>query len=196
MQNPSWNQLLTVKNIFIAIVALNILSAFSTTQLGGTFQETAKPVVSTVPPVTKAPLAGPPLIAHMVPGDTLVPNTEPTVDARRLDTGKPPAQAKPRHQKTSSNPPSVSWMMLLSIGAMALYARYLAVQMAQNAIVHAVDSVKKIAGALTSLRGGVRPPSKPAQSAVPRSAQAPPKVLAAQPRKSTVVRASRWPFAA
>ncbi len=70
MQNPSWNQLLTVKNIFIAIVALNILSAFSTTQLGGTFQETAKPVVSTVPPVTKAPSAGPPLIAHMVPGDS------------------------------------------------------------------------------------------------------------------------------
>jgi hypothetical protein len=196
MQYLSWNQLLTVKNIFIAIVALNILSAVSTTQLGGTFQETAKPVVSTVPPVTKAPSAGPPLIAHMVPGEALAPITEPTVDARRLDNGKPPAQAKPRRQKTSSNPPSVSWMMLLSIGAMALYARYLAVQMAQNAIVHAVDSVKHIAGALTSLRAGVRPPSKPAQAAQPRSAQAPPKVQAAQPRKSTVVRASRWPFAA
>jgi hypothetical protein len=196
MQNPSWKQLLTIKNIFIAIVALNILSAFSTTQLGGTFQEAAKPIARTVPPVTKVPSAGPPLIAHMVPGEALAPIPEPPVDARRLDTGKPPAQDKPRRQKTSSNPPSVNWMMLLSIGAMALYARYLAVQMAQNAIVHAVGSVKQIYNVLAGLSAGPRTPARPVYAARPPSAQAAPKVQAAQPRKSTVVRASRWPFAA
>ena len=87
--------------------------------------------------------------------------------------------------------------MLLSIGAMALYARYLAARMAQNAIEHAVGSVKQIYNVLAGLSAGPRTPAKPVHAAAdPPAAQAAPKVQAAQPRKSTVVRPSRWPFAA
>ena len=196
MRNSNFSQHLTVKNIFIAFVALNILSAMTTSRISGTFHEAAKPIARTVPPTSGAPAVGPPLIAHMVPGEAVALTTEPPVEARRPDTAKPPAQAKPRRQKNSSNPPSVSWMMLLSIGAMALYARYLAARMAQNAIEHAVGSVKQIYNVLAGLSAGPRTPAKPVHAARPPSAQAAPKVQAAQPRKSTVVRPSRWPFAA
>jgi hypothetical protein len=189
-------QHLTVKNIFIAIVALNIFSTVSTTQLGGTFQDTAKPIVRTVPPIAKAPSAGPPLIAHMVPDEAVAPATEPAVAPLRPPMAKPPTEAKPHPRKVSGNSPSVSWMMLLTIGAMALYARYLAARMAQNAVEHAVGSVKQIYGALAGLSARPRAPAKPVHAARPPPTQAPPKVKAAQPRKSTVVRASRWPFAA
>ena len=63
MRNSNLSQHLTVKNIFIAFVALNILSAMTTSRFGGTFHEAAKPIARTVPPTVGAPAAGPPLIA-------------------------------------------------------------------------------------------------------------------------------------
>lgn len=194
MRKTNLSQYLTLKNIFLAIVALNILSAMTTSRFSGTFHEAARPMARTVPSPVKAPAAGPPLIAHIVPGEAVALTTEPPIEARRLDTAKPAAQAKPRRQKSS--PPGINWLMLVAMGAMALYARYLAVRMAQNAVAHAVDSIKQIAGALRALGAGGRAPAKPSHAARPPATQAPSKAQAAQPRKSTVVRPSRWPFAA
>ncbi|MBY0227028.1 MAG: hypothetical protein K2Q28_14585 [Hyphomicrobium sp.] len=194
MRKTNLSQYLTLRNIFLAIVALNILSAMTTSRLSGKFHEAAKPMVRTVPSTANAPAAGPPLIAHIVPGEAVDLTAGPPVESRRPDTAKPSAQAKPRRQK--SNPPGVNWLMLVAMGAMALYARYLAARMAQNAVVHAVDSIKQIAGALRAFGAGGRAPAKPAHAAPPPSTQALHKMQAAKPRKSTVVRASRWPFAA
>lgn len=194
MRKTNFSQHLTVKNIFIAVIALNILSAMTTSRFSGTFHEAAKPMVRTMPPTAKVPAAGPPLIAHIVPGEAVDLTAGPPVELRRPNTAKPSAQAKPRRQK--SNSPGVNWLMLVAIGAMALYARYLAARMAQNAVVHAVDSIKQIAGALRALSAGGRAPAKPSHAARPPSTQAPHKMQAAKPRKSTVVRPSRWPFAA
>ncbi len=117
MQNFNFTQHLTIKNIFIAIVALNILSAMSTTRLGGTFHETARPSARTLPQAAKVPATDPALIAHMVPGEALPAQAEvPAVRPRPV--WQKPVQAKPQPQRvTPSSPPSVSWIMLLSIGA-------------------------------------------------------------------------------
>jgi hypothetical protein len=158
--------------------------------------------------------ADPALIAHMFPGEALLPADLPPADAERLpppadaapprhETVKPLAKPAPAKKPRVSDPPGVNWPMLLSIGAMALYARYLAAKMAQTAISQAVDSVKQIAGALGTLGAAVRAPTAktaPARAPIlPKAPAAPAQKTASatvRPRSSTVVRASRWPFAA
>jgi hypothetical protein len=159
---------------------------------------------------TGAGSVDPALIAHLFPGEALLPADVAPVAA---EPPSPPAAAAPPHDEMAkltpakkprvSNPPGVNWLMLLAIGGMALYARYLAFQMAQTAISQAVDSVKQIAVALGTLGAGVRAPTA---KTAPARAPIPPKAPAAQvkktasatvrPRSCTVVRASRWPFAA
>lgn len=199
---------LTVKNIFIAIVALNILSAFPLGSIGGTFHETSKEPrrVITKQAVTPASLDQN-TVAHMVPGETLPEGFERPAKAPPPGWKSSSEQVKPKPQRTSNSPPGVNWIMLLSIAAMALYARYLAAQMAQNAVVGAVESIKHIAGALKKLGGGGGAASKqsatkqsPAKQgaftllSVPNKPAPQPKPYAAPARKNTVVRASRWPL--
>jgi hypothetical protein len=191
-------QHLTVKNIFIAIVALNIFSAVSTSRIGGTFEHTSKAPVSTEIGGPKAPVADPGLIAHMMPGEHLPAQAEPSSEPKQPAWKKvaPPPSKTVSKPKTSDSP-TVRWPMLLALCAMALFARYLAIKMAQTAVVNAIDSVKQIAGALNKLGSRAGAPAKPVQSARLPLAQPPPRnVKGASPRKSTVVRASRWPFAA
>jgi hypothetical protein len=194
MSKTKLSQYLTMKNIILAIVALNILSAMTTSRFSGTFHEAAKPIAGTVPSTANAPAAGPPLIAHIVPGEAVDLTTGSPVEARRRDATKPSVQAKPHRQK--SNSPSIDWLMLLAIGAMALYARYLAARMAQTAVEHAVGSVKQIYNVLAGLSAGPRTPAKSSHAVGPPLTQAPPRVRPNQSRKNTVVRPSRWPFAA
>jgi hypothetical protein len=223
---------LTFKNVVLAFVALNILSSFSsftTSQMvGGTFEHVARssppvvrhhgglksfeavsPEIARPAPAAKSEPAptDPALIAHMFPGEALLPAEMPPA---RTETPDPPAAAAPTLDETAkplakpatakkprvSDPPGVKWLMLLMIGAMALYARYVAARMAQNAVWHAVESIKHIASALGSSSNGLRMPSKPAPVARQPAAQPKPKLHPASSRKSTVVRASRWPFAA
>ncbi len=199
MTSTQLKQHLTVKNIFIAIVALNVLSAMTVGPSGGTFQHVSKAPVSTPREAPGAAVADPGMAAHLMPGEAQPPHAAMSERPAPPAWTKPAPQAKPaaRSKPASSDPPGVNWIMLLSIGAMALYARYLAARMAQNAVEHAVGSVKQIFGALAGLSAGPRVPAKPVHAARQPSTPAPPKAkVAQQPRKSTVVRASRWPFAA
>jgi hypothetical protein len=220
---------LTFKNVVLAFVALNIVSTFTTSQMvGGTFEHVARssppavrhngglktfegvsPEIARPAPAAKPAPAptDPALIAHMFPGEALLPGDVPLARAEspdpptvtvspRDETGKPLDKPAPAKKPRVSDPPGVKWLMFLMIGAMALYARYVAARMAQNAVWHAVESIKHIASALGSLSTGDRGPPKPAQVARQPAAQPKPKVHPAPSRKSTVVRASRWPFAA
>lgn len=188
-------QHMTVKNVFIAIVALNIFHAVSTTQIGGTFQESSKPIVRNAPKVDKAPVAEPGLVAHMLPGEALPPPSDRT---------SAPAQAvrtKPQSQTTTAagDPPRVGWIMLLFVGAMALYVRYLMQKAMWNAAAQIGDFVKQAASAASRLKSRTTDlaakPSPLAQTSRP-SPSAPRTAQPVTPRKNTVVRASRWPFAA
>jgi len=59
MTSSEIKQHLTVKNVFLAIVALNIFSAVSLSPIGGTFEEMGKPVVRPMQQPPAAPSANP-----------------------------------------------------------------------------------------------------------------------------------------
>lgn len=88
--------------------------------------------------------------------------------------------------------------MLLSVGAMALYVRYLINKAVQSAAGQVFNVAKQVAGSLAGGKAAAPPTGSPKATAPkPRPATKPPVPHPkTQSRKTTVVRPSRWPFAA
>jgi hypothetical protein len=198
-------QHLTIKNVFLAIVALNLLSAASTIHLGGTFKEAAPPVAKIVPPSVASPASDPGMIAHMVPGDAPPARAElPAVHQKRA-MDLPTTKVRPQPVRVApSKVPGTEWMFFLIAAAMALYVRYLMGKAVVHASGQVLEIARRAANALTGVAAGK--PSATASTFAKTAAMSPPAPVLQQktsmppktqrPRTATVVRPSRWPFAA
>ncbi len=200
MPTFQFTQHLTVRNIFIAIVALNMLSALSAGPFGGTFHDTVKPMARSVSHTGKRTQADLAIFSHMVPGEAVLPSTEMPAAPMRVVSPKQSAPVVPSRQKISSNPPSVSWIMLLTVGAMALYVRYMMGRAVQTAVGQLLTVAKRLVSAVAGGKTGVSIPGAGPSLSGPSIRQSsnknPLQKKTAPSRQNTIVRPSRWPFAA
>lgn len=190
-------QHLTVRNIFIAIVAINMLSAMTMSPLGGTFQHATEPITRSAPELTaQASKANPALIAHLFPGEAALPTAQQPPATMRSLSAAPARIAQRPHPEGSSDPPKLGWIMLLSVGAMALYVRYLINKAVQSAAGQVFNVAKQVAGSLAGGKAAAPQAGSPKATAPRLSTKPSVPHAKTQSRKTTVVRPSRWPFAA
>lgn len=105
---------------------------------------------------------------------------------------EPPKRVSPKTLMTAGNssPPDVGWTMLLIVGAMALYVRYLIQKVVWNAASQFGDIVKQAADAFSQLTTTKAAPAATAGSTVQPARHVARVAHMAPARRTTVVRSS------